>query len=246
MLLEVIFTKVFLILILICEKQKAMTITFPELPNYTNQLMLLNDTARLRTSSRSIATFFQNRNLPVDYKSLFGKVPNNYPLAVQNMEDRIAGLIKDYLSDPKDDDLVIIFHHIQFWGGKSGRNIYVKNGGFDNNFNIDTYKKIVEKAINLSQESLCDDLSKIAEWFDPIPQLGISFGTKHLRFWSLNANKHGVELPIMDSVIAENMFTPKYARWKNYCQYVKQMQEEANKRKVSVTNLERLLFNHFN
>ena len=222
-----------------------MTITFPELPNYSNQLMLLNDSIRLRTSSRSIAAFFRNRNVSVDYESLFDEKSKSYPLAVQNMEDRIAGLINDYLTKPSDDKLIIIFHHIQFWGGKSGRNIYVMNGGFDNNFNIETYKKIIEKTINLSQESLCDDLSKIAEWFISIPQFGVSFGTKHLRFWSLNANKNGIELPIMDSVIAENMFTPRYAHWKDYCQYVKQMQEEANKRKVSVTNLERLLFNYF-
>ena len=48
-----------------------MTITFPELPNYSNQLMLLNDSIRLRTSSRSIAAFFRNRNVSVDYESLF-------------------------------------------------------------------------------------------------------------------------------------------------------------------------------
>lgn len=223
-----------------------MIITFLELPNYPNELVLLKDTARLRKSSKSIATFFRNKGLPVDYESLFENEPENYPKAVQRMEERIAGLIKDYLAKPSDDKLIIIFHHIQFWGGSSGRNIYNKNGGFENNFKIDTYKQIIEKTIHLTQENLCDDLNKIAEWFNSIPQLGISFGTKHLRFWSFNANKNGIELPIMDSVIAENMFSPKYARWKDYCQYVKQMQEEANKRKVSVTNLERLLFNHFN
>lgn len=222
-----------------------MIITFPVLPNYPNQLMLLNDTERLRTSSKRIAAFFRNRNLPVDYVTLFDNEPDNYPQAVQRMEERIADLIENYLSDPNDDDLIIIFHHIQFWGGNSGRNIYVMNGGFDNNFNIETYKKIIEKTINLSQDNFCKDLEEIAQWFTSIPQLGISFGTKHLRFWSLNANKNGIELPIMDSVIAENMFTPKYARWENYCKYVKLMQEEAKKRKVSVTNLERMLFNHF-
>lgn len=223
-----------------------MIITFPQLPNYPNELVLLQDTDRLRKSSKSIATFFRNRELPVDYESLFENEPDNYSMAVQRMEDRIAGYIKEYLNNPNDKNLIIIFHHIQFWGGSSGRNIYNKNGGFDNNFNIDTYKKIIEKTIHLSQENLCNELNDISKLFISIPQLGISFSTKHLRFWSLNANKNGIELPIMDSVIAENMFTPKYARWKDYCQYIKQMQEEANKRKVSVTNLERLLFNRFN
>jgi len=222
-----------------------MNITFPELQYYPNELVLLQDTDRLRKSSKSIATFFRNRELPVDYKSLFENEPENYPKAVQRMEDRIAGLIKEYLNNPTDNNLILIFHHIQFWGGSSGRNIYNKNGGFEKNFDIKTYKKIIEKTILLSQENLCNELNEIAKLFISIPQLGISFSTKHLRFWSLNANKNKIELPIMDSLIAKKMFEPKYVYWKDYCQYVKKMQEEANKRKVTLTNLERLLFNDF-
>lgn len=223
-----------------------MIITFPQLPNYPNELVLLQDTDRLRKSSKSIATFFRNRELPVDYKSLFENEPENYPKAVQRMEDRIAGLIKEYLNNPTDNNLILIFHHIQFWGGSSGRNIYNKNGGFEKNFDIKTYKKIIEKTIHLSQDNLCNELNEITKLFISIPQLGISFSTKHLRFWSLNANKNKIELPIMDSVIANELLkNRKYLAWKYYCSYVKQMQEEANKRKVSVTNLERLLFNHY-
>jgi hypothetical protein len=43
------------------------------------------------------------------------------------MENRIAGYIKEYLNNPTDKNLIKIFHHIQFWGGSSGRNIYNKN-----------------------------------------------------------------------------------------------------------------------
>lgn len=223
-----------------------MIITFPELPNYPNELVLLQDTDRLRNSSKSIATFFKNRELPVDYKSLFENEPDNYPMAVQRMEDRIAGLIKKYLNNPTDNNLILIFHHIQFWGGSSGRNIYNKNGGFEKNFDIKTYKKIIEKTIHLSKDNLCKELNEIAKLFISIPQLGISFSTKHLRFWSLNANKNKFELPIMDSIIADELLkNRKYLAWKYYCSYVKQMQEEANKRKVTVTNLERLLFNYY-
>lgn len=223
-----------------------MIITFPQLPNYPNELVLLQDTDRLRKSSKSIATFFRNRELPVDYESLFENEPDNYSMAVQRMEDRIAGYIKEYLNNPKDKNLIKIFHHIQFWGGSSGRNIYNKNGGFEKNFDIKTYKKIIEKTIHLSKENLCNELNEIAKLFNSIPQLGVSFGTKHIRFWSLNANKNKIELPIMDSVIANELLkNRKYLAWKYYCSYVKQMQEEANKRKVSVTNLERLLFNHY-
>ena len=223
-----------------------MIITFPELPNYPNELVLLKNTDRLRKSSKSIATFFRNRELPVDYESLFENEPDSYPMAVQRMENRIADYIKEYLNNPKVKNLIKIFHHIQFWGGSSGRNIYNKNGGFENNFKIDSYKQIIEKTIHLSQENLCNELNDISKLFISIPQLGISFGTKHLRFWSLNANKNKIDLPIMDSVIANELLkNRKYLAWKYYCSYVKQMQEEANKRKVSVTNLERLLFNHY-
>ena len=223
-----------------------MIITFPELQYYRNELVLLKDSDRLRKSSKSIATFFRNKELHVDYESLFENGPDNYPMAVQRMEDRIAGYIKEYLNNPTDNNLISVFHHIQFWGGTYGKNIYARNGGFDNNFKIDIYKHIIEKTIHLSQDNLCNELNEIEKLFNSIPQLGISFGTKHLRFWSLNANKNKIELPIMDSVIADELLkNRKYLAWKYYCSYVKQMQEEANKRKVSVTNLERLLFNDF-
>ena len=36
----------------------------------------------------------------------------------------------------KDEELIDIFHKIQFWGGGEGRYIYVQDGGFKKNFNI--------------------------------------------------------------------------------------------------------------
>ena len=103
-----------------------MIITFPELPNYPNELALLKNTDRLRKSSKSIATLSRNKWLPVDYENLFENEPENYPKAVQRMEDRIAGLIKDYLAKSSDEKLIIIFHHIQFWGGSLEETFIIK------------------------------------------------------------------------------------------------------------------------
>jgi hypothetical protein len=104
----------------------------------------------------------------------------------------------------------------------------------------------VNKIIVLKQDTLCNDLKEIEKLIVSIPYLGVAYGTKHLRFWSIYANQNNIELPILDSIIAKKLLKKPYFAWRHYCPYVKQMQEEAMKRKVSVTALERLLYNKFN
>ena len=200
----------------------------------------------MQKSISGIQTILNRLGYFTNADELFENNPDDYASALARTENRIKLLIKDYKKSKSDDKLLAIFHHIHFWGGITGRNIYIRNGGFENNFNIDTYKKIVEKTIHLKQQTLNEDLKQIADWFMSIPQLGVAFGTKHLRFWSINANENKIELPVLDSILTIRLLYKCNPTWKDYRSYVKQMQEEAKKRSVSVTALERALYNEFN
>lgn len=221
-------------------------IIFPELNQYSEELLPISNSPRLEASFKGIATLFKRLNLPVDSDSLLEAYPKNYSLALKKLEDRIEDFIEDYLKEPTDYKLIVIFHHIQFWGGRMGKNIYVKNGGFGNNFNSKTYEIIVGKIISLKQGKLPEDLNEMVGLFKSIDQLGVSFSTKHLKFWSLYANQEKIELPVLDSILTIRLLYKCNPTWKDYYPYVKQMQEEAKKRSISVTVLERALYNEFN
>lgn len=206
----------------------------------------LNDTPRLRRSMKSINTFFRNHKIenmeiPFDVKC------DSFSLEMEKLEKHIQDLIKNYLANPIDETLVSIFNHIQFWGGTMGRMYYIhnKNNRLINEHLV-IYKEIISCMIAAKNDTLCGDIDKIIIEFEKVRGIGISFGTKHLRFWSISANKNGVEFPILDSVIAINRFTPNYLKWSNYCQYVMLMQKEALKRKITITDLERHYFNEIN
>ena len=225
--------------------QKTMKIIFPDL-TYNNEVPLLINSAKMQKSISGIQTILNRLGYYTNADELFKNNPDDYASALAKIENTIKLLIDDYKKSKSDDKLLAIFHHIHFWGGITGRNIYIRNGGFENNFNIDTYKKIVEKTIHLKQQTLNEDLKQIADWFMSIPQLGVAFGTKHLRFWSINANENKIELPVLDSILAIRLLYKCNPTWKDYYSYVKQMQDEAKNRNITVTKLERGLYNEFN
>jgi hypothetical protein len=221
-------------------------IIFPEFTEYPKESLPIQNSIRLRKSIRGILTIFNTYKITIDTNTFVNPQTIDFGEALQNIENHIKTLILHYSKNQEDETLKEIFHYIHFWGGVTGRNIYTINGGFENNFNIDTYKKIVEKTIYLKQETLYEDLKQIEKWFMSIPQLGVAFGTKHLRFWSINANENKIELPILDSILTIRLLYKCNPTWNNYYPYVIQMQEEAKNRKVSVTKLERALYNKFN
>ena len=67
-------------------------------------------------------------------------------------QSRIYTLINEFNGSANCETLCEIFHYIQLWGGVSGRNIYVMNGGFENNFRIDQY---------LSLTRICKELKAV-------------------------------------------------------------------------------------
>jgi hypothetical protein len=220
-------------------------IDFPQL-EYPKEVPPLEHSERLKKSIKGMKTLFNTKKIPIDKDKFINNQTNDYGKAVQNIEEYIASLIYEFIDKRKDETLVSIFHYIHFWGGITGRAIYIRNGGFDNNFNLDTYKKIVETIIVLKQDTLCEDLIEIEKLIISMPYLGVAYGTKHLRFWSINANKNKIELPILDSIIAKKLLKKTYFSWRHYYPYVKIIQKEANSKRVSITTIERTLYNQFN
>jgi hypothetical protein len=221
-------------------------ITFPELNNYSDDLNPITNSDRLKKSIKGMLTLFKTQDISIGQAEFIDDQTEDYGSATLEIEKHIGDLIKKYCDEPNSDLLKTIFHYIQLWGGITGRNIYVRNGGFENNFKLDYYKSIVKKIIVLKQDTLESDLKVIEEQFTQIPHIGVAYGTKHIRFWSINANKNSIQLPILDRVISIGLLNTPYCAWRHYYTYVKQMQEEAEKRNISITALERTLYNKFN
>ena len=229
------------------EKIKIMKkIIFPELKEYNEEVLPIQDSPRLKRTIIRMQTLLSTYNIPIDTNTFVNKQTIDFGLATSEIENHISKLIRQYSENRQEEILIQVFHYIHFWGGITGRGVYVQKGGFEENFKLETYKKIVDKIILVNQDTLSEDLKKIENLFISIPFIGVAYGTKHLRFWSINANKNNIQLPILDRIISRNLLKTPYFAWRHYYSYVKQMQEEAMKRKVSVTALERLLYNKFN
>jgi hypothetical protein len=221
-----------------------MEIKFPKL-KYPSEVNQINQSVRLQKSINGIRTIFNNNAIQINYEQFFENFFEcDYGIILLNIEGYIQNLISEYIIKKEENKLIEIFHFIQFWGGISARNIYVKNGGFDKNFCIESYKDIIEIALTTNKDTFHLDLKKIKSSSSSIKQLGISFTTKHLSFWS-RYNTYGFNLPILDNIISMNLLNKCYANWRDYLTYVEEMQTEAKRNNTTVLILERELYNNF-
>lgn len=223
-----------------------MNIDFPKITSFPKKLVPIEHSQRLKLTIIRMKTLLIKKNVKIN-SNLF--IPNeevDFGKVTFDIETNIGNLISEYFKDNNDSKLIEIFHFIQFWGGITGRNIYVKNGGFENNFSLEAYKAIIEITTNINQETCKADLKKVELLSKQIKNIGISFTTKHLSFWTRFANKHNFILPVLDSTLSLNLMYKCNPTWNDYRQYVKQMQKEACVNNTSVNILERELYNYFN
>lgn len=223
-----------------------MIIDFPKIRTFPKKLVPIEHSQRLKLTIIRMKTLFTNNRIKINTDSF---IPNNdvdFGNATFEIENHIGNLIKEYIKVNDENKLIEVFHFIHFWGGITGRNIYVKNGGFDKNFNLEAYKKIVYMLIVLNEENISKDLKDIQLLFKHIPNIGLSYASKHMRFWSMYANEKNIELPILDSIIAKGLFNTNNFDWRHYCPYVIEMRNFAKEKKTTVTILERELYNYFN
>lgn len=223
-----------------------MDIEFPNLNSFPKKINPLEHSQRLKLTITRMQTTFTNRGININTKFFIPNENIDFGKATFEIEKHIEKLIKEYVYSNDDNKLIEIFHFIHFWGGITGRNIYVKNGGFENNFNLDAYKAIVEIAININPETCKDDLKKVEVLSKQIKNIGISFTTKHLSFWSRFSNKNNFILPVLDTTLSLNLLYKCNPSWNDYRKYVEQMQIEVITKNTTVTILERELYNYFN
>ena len=114
------------------------------------------------------------------------KVPDTSHELVAIIEDKI----KNFCFDKSDnDDLGDIFDLIQAWGGKMGRQPYVGKGV---RCNFSEWAEDYRRGAQAAQDGN-NYMAAIETWLK-IRGLGLSFATKHLKFWA--------DMPILDTRIS--------------------------------------------
>lgn len=150
------------------------------------------------------------------------------------MEGKILEMIKQWTANQTNDFLFKkIFIWIQLWGGNMSRGFFLhKNGGFENNFDSNAYFNAIQNVMDkplLSLKSL-----------NSMNQMGTSFATKHLNFWS------NLELPIYDNIIAMIVFGRLPSNNINhYEQYLGALNELSTALGKPRRQIERSLFNFY-
>jgi hypothetical protein len=203
----------------------------------------LADTDRLRRSIRAMKTLMQNQNLG-DIAALIPETHDGHlPERMNLLESAIVNEMTTYLENPTPATLASIFHQVQLWGGKAGRNIYVRDGGFAANWNEQSYRHLAVASSTPVHEPGSDPrVPLLIAAADQIQYFGVSFATKHARFW---AQAGGVKpLPIYDRTVAQGSMGIN-AGWNLYGRYVSEMTAHALEAHTDVATLERHAFNAF-
>ena len=171
---------------------------------------------------------------------------------VNDLERHIFDLIDDYPENGISLDR--IFHMIQIWGGSTGSGVY-KNQLFEWDVVGPLYKKLVD-----TTRGLKDITSKsqnvlylaIKDYYNGLhchkhkhTGMGVAFITKHTRYW-MHRNHPDDMLPIYDSTFSANVMQKgSYANIDHLLPYWKVMIQKAKKEGISLTSLERRIFNYY-
>ena len=119
--------------------------------------------------------------------------------------------------DPKS-----IFHLIQAWGGNSGRGIYLHGEG---------------------DESISKLVKAVRSFDKSVDHLGVSFITKHVRFWLIRPLGNNA-LPIYDSIMANEVMRLNAVNAKHLAEYWKVMAAKAKQLGIGLVPLERQIFQY--
>jgi hypothetical protein len=157
----------------------------------------------------------------------------------KNLVDLIDSKIKKYpsIENFNDDELMLIFDLIQGWGGKMGRNIYVQPKNNPTRRSHLQLPTIYRKAMG---HCILGDYRSALKEITSIPNLGESFATKHIFFWS-EFGPSRKALPIYDTRIKTLLFLKTTAA-QNYDVYVKALNEKAKELSMAPALVERALF----
>ncbi|MCB1207635.1 MAG: hypothetical protein KDN18_25510 [Verrucomicrobiae bacterium] len=197
----------------------------------------LPDTPRLASSIGGMTTLLRNREfdeIVETFEALPGETTSQRLSALERL---IGDEIASSQVNAEEQALSRIFHLIQLWGGKSGRNIYVMGGGYAENYNVSAYRSMIQVAI--SGRPVPDAVSAAGQ----ISHFGISFATKHLRYWSLFAGDGS--FAIYDKLMARGCMGHNQPSWSHYDRYLQELAVAASALETTVNQLERSCFGFF-
>jgi hypothetical protein len=188
---------------------------------------------------KGMSTILDNKGFKNIVDKYLGEKVNTE--TISDLENKLFNDIKIYCESPSDELMIEIFHGIQLWGGRSGRNIYVMGGGFENNFSKEAYKNLVNNCLKGNLRTILESLIRFGE---EVQNLGLAFITKHTRYWT-SQNKHLDILPIYDSVMSKGFLKEDNPRLRDLEVYWKTMLTYARNNNLTTEILERSLFNYF-
>ncbi len=200
----------------------------------------LVDTPRLRATIKGMRTILSSKGFQHVAAMIEETHDGFLPRRMNELQGQIVGHMRQYIARHDEQLLTQIFHMVQLWGGRAGRNIYVMNGGFETNFNGTAYAEFAKEA---SGGVGVNRINNLIESALQIKHFGVSFATKHARFWS-QATKHQDQLPIYDRIIAVGCLG-KNADWKDYQFYMRLLSQHALEKGIDRMALERHAFNIF-
>ena len=174
-----------------------------------------------------------------------GLVKNELFDGLKNDDDLEKLIIDKIKSYNPGEDLEEIFHLIQIWGGNAGRGIYVFDKGFIWKEIEPYYYKLVKVCLSIkdTSESSLDFIIEAVCDLNKIRNLGVSFITKHTRYW-LYRNLELNALPIYDSIMANCVMRKGTAKTKDLLEYWKVMIAKSNQLGIELVPLERQIFKY--
>lgn len=161
------------------------------------------------------------------------------------LEEEALRRIKDY---HEGEDLQSIFHLIQTWGGSTGRGVYVRGNGFDWSVIEPAYRELVESCLSvrtLTKNNIAFLASAVKGFNQQIRYMGVSFITKHTRFWLHKSLGEKNALPIYDNIMATFVMGKDSALCKDLSEYWTVMIKETQRHQVGLVPFERQLFRYF-
>lgn len=193
--------------------------------NFWASKNIVYGSAPLNPSVRAMQTIQHKQNILMEFQPVsFLDIVNEISSSIEIVKlDFDKATIKSF---------TYIFDLIHLWGGKTGRGPYVfkNNDGYTTREKFETiYGKIYRETI---RNALNQDREFIDTNFTSIPRVGISFATKHLRFWC-NYPVHDLRL---------NLLLFGTSKMQSYEHYISKMKNFAKKNGISVLEVEKALF----
>ena len=209
---------------------------FPNI-EYTGQKLPLT-LGEFSRGVRAMITLLQKRQI----------VPLGFFQGLQSddeLEEEALRRIKGY---QKGEDLQSIFHLIQTWGGSTGRGVYVRGNGFDWSVIEPAYRELVKSCLSvrtITENSIAFLSSAVKGFNQKVRHMGVSFISKHTRFWLHKSLGEKNALPIYDNIMAKFVMGKDSALCKDIAEYWTVMVIEAQRHQVGLVPFERQLFRYF-